>query len=244
MKNTVNIIYPILLAVTIAVIATGLAGNGKRHSSRFCRCVTVEMKGKDSVKFIDGKGVLALVGREYGGCVNRYCDSVNLDRIEKILMNTGMFASCDAYFTSDCILHLDVSQCTPLAKVTLNGQKHYLGENGKCIRIKEDWCRNIPSISGEMPYGNEKWLKGLAEVCIKAEEEWKGNIKKLKSNGKGDISIILKDSGEEFIIGWPVGIDEKFGRIRKYRSDVIPVIEEGKKYETVNVSYKGQVICR
>ena len=48
---------------------------------------------------------------------------------------------------------------------------------------------------------------------------------------------------EKFIFGFPEKWEEKFKRIEKYYK-YIASREEGKKYSTVNVRYKGQIICR
>ena len=55
--------------------------------------------------------------------------------------------------------------------------------------------------------------------------------------------MIPRTGKERFIFGQPDRFDEKFDRMKKYYTAVVP--EKGSdKYKEVDLRFKGQIICR
>ena len=59
----------------------------------------------------------------------------------------------------------------------------------------------------------------------------------------GDIALIPRKGKEIFIIGQPTSLEEKFEKMGKYYKVIIP--EKGSDaYRTVDLRYRGQIVCK
>ena len=92
---------------------------------------------------------------------------------------------------------------------------------------EKDWLRNIISLTNYM----------------KNSKTWSENISQISVRPGGDLVMIPRQGKETFIFGQPDGIEEKFSKMEKYYTTILPEKGEG-YYSTVNLKYNGQIICR
>ena len=70
-----------------------------------------------------------------------------------------------------------------------------------------------------------------------------GRITEMSVNAAGDIVMTPTYGNEVIVFGSPKDASEKFARLEKYYSHILPEKGEG-YYKSVNVKYNGQIICR
>lgn len=76
---------------------------------------------------------------------------------------------------------------------------------------------------------------------IEEHPGWKDMISGIEADTDGSITVFLTEREESFVFGQPEDIDVKFGKIGKYLDRIAA---RGKEYNSVNVAYKGQIICK
>jgi cell division protein FtsQ len=58
-----------------------------------------------------------------------------------------------------------------------------------------------------------------------------------------NLILIPGEGNERFLFGQPTDIEDKFSRMEKYYTHILPA--KGKDfYEIVDLKYKGQIVCR
>lgn len=243
MKRKINIILsviPVILAIVITVI--GLIGDHRCHQERLCRGIDVQVPDYPVYRFVCQDDVISIVSEEYGAYLNRPVDSVNTHRIEQTLLGKGIIKDCIAYFTNDGILHVEAWQSTPVAALKFNDAEYYLDNKGNCFPVKEDWFANAVKVYGMREATNTVWNARIAAMAqwITNDPHWQPLVEKLVSDDNGDISVCIKGKKERFLIGQPTGYEKKFGRIGQY----LERIGSEKEYKSVNVKYKGQIVCK
>ena len=72
---------------------------------------------------------------------------------------------------------------------------------------------------------------------------WAENIVQITVQDNGDLVMVPRKGKEKFLFGKPDNIQDKFSRMEKYYTGIVPAKGEG-FYSTVNVKYNGQIICR
>ena len=246
MKKLDTIILTALGAVILLSLAIGLAGADKSRRNRRCSGIQVTVLDSAERKFISEKDVEKVLNRDFGGYVNRWQDSVNLYKIEKVLDKVGFIDAHHAYFTNDGILHIEITQRAPVARFRTDEKVFYLTSDGRCFEVGEDWCSTCIPISGSLPESDKEWMLRLGKTAewILSSAEWCGKITRINCDKQGQVTIMLDEREEKFLIGYPDEIEKKFGRIDKYLSKIVPSLEEGMTYKTVSVKYNGQVVCR
>lgn len=230
----------VLLATGVTVI--GLIGEHFCNQERICRGIEVDVPDYPVYRFVCQDDVISIIDNEYGGYVNRPVDSINTHRIEQLLLGKGIIKDCVAYMTGDGVLHVEVWQSKPVAALNCENGKYYLDDKGHCFPVKDDWCKNVIRIYGVRDVTNTVWNTRVAAMSqwLLGSARWQPLIEKLESNDGGDVSVYIKGREEVFLIGQPTGCEKKFGRMDQY----LRKVAQNKKYNTVNVQYKGQIVCK
>ena len=83
----------------------------------------------------------------------------------------------------------------------------------------------------------------LTLIAYMKKSKWEARIAKMSVLADGDIVMSPVEGRESFIFGRPENVQEKFARMNEYYKRIKPAVEEN-YYASVNVKYKGQIICR
>ena len=244
MKSAISIILTCVLAVvSIGVTAVGLIGARQNHENTLCVGLDAKVCDWPQIQFIDSKGVKAVMDRDFGGYVNKPLSSIDTDVLEKVLLEQGYIGKCIAWTTPDGILHVEVCQRTPVLKLSQSDGIWYADDEGKCFKVKQDWCAGLPEIAGQGKIEDKKWIEGASRIghWLQDNERWKAEIERINSDEKGDLDIKLAGRSENFIFGQPEDVEVKFRRIGEYLEKIAP---RGIEYTSVSVKYKGQIICK
>lgn len=244
MKTTGDIILVCALtAVSLCATAAGLVGEKLSLQERLCTGIDVEVGDWPEVKFIDSDGIRDVVDRDFGGYVNVPVKSIDTDRLEKVVEAQGYIRKCNAWITSDGILHLKASQCSPVLKLLCEDGLRYADNDGSCFVVSEDWAAGLPEIGGQIRINDRKWMEGASRLgqWLKADGKWNSRVLTMSTDEKGELEIRLCDRRESFIFGQPRDYEAKFHRMGEYLDRIA---REDKEYTSVNLKYKGQIICK
>ena len=78
---------------------------------------------------------------------------------------------------------------------------------------------------------------------IENSKTWKGKIVQIHIEQNGDIVLVPRKGQETIVLGQPTEIEDKFERLARYYTAIIP--EKGEKtYKRVDLRYRGQIVCR
>ena len=72
---------------------------------------------------------------------------------------------------------------------------------------------------------------------------WKDKIVQITVCDGGELIMVPREGTERFHFGQPDEIQEKFRKMEKYYTAVVPAKGE-KEYSVVNLEYDGQIVCR
>jgi len=245
----------ILTLILVAGIAA-LSILSCSHKSEEC-CTGMQVTMKDSLQFITADDVKKYIEKEYGALVGQRADSVKLYRIEEIMKSRSTVKACEAWMSSDGILHLDISQRAPSVLFKKGNAKFYSDNKGFIFPTGGKMVQDIPVIEGDIPLtadGDFKgelsdpkekaWVAGVIGFVDKmnASRDWNGRVTSFRVKN-GDLVLKVKDGDEQFIFGDPWNTDSKLARIDKYYNKILPVTGRG-VYKTVNVKFNSQIICR
>lgn len=234
-----------LAAVALTVTAVGLTGSRVERDNLKCKDVEIQILDSASNMFATREHIERILNNEFGGYRNRLADSVNLHRLESVLMRHKYIEECCAYFTPDGMLHVTVRQCTPVIKLESDSTRCYLDRKGECLPVIKDWSTGLLSVKGSPRITDSRWTARVAAMAtwIDSREEWRDAVVKATSSPDGEITLRLEGRNERFIVGQPVRIREKFRRMGIYL-EKIAADSTCKEYRAVNVKYHGQIICK
>lgn len=238
----------VLVLLVAGIVVTDMM-SGKQGGELRCSGISVEMNGTD-MGLVSDADIRALVNRRWGGCIGQKIDSLRLPEIEKTLDFRGELKGCQAYTTKDGVLHLRVERRVPIVKfVSSDGIRLYADAEGFLFPAIKDNKKPLPTVEGDIPLqeghnGENPWLEDLMDMfgTIAGSKTWRDGIIKVSADSKGNITLYPKEGSERFLIGQPTGIPSKLARMEDYYRYIAPTAEEG-HYGSVNLRYKGQIVC-
>ena len=244
------------LGLVVAGLAVLVCSNSSHRSQKTCEGLRVVYA--DDNRFVSEDDVKAYLDKYYGSYIGQRIDSVGLSRIEDILDAQSAVRGSEAYMTPDGMLNIKLSQRAPVLKFIKDDVGFYVDSRGYIFPLQENYSSDVPVVTGCIPVtytpgykgkaATEKeqtWIEGMIGMMgwISRSKLWKDGLSSIKVDQDGNLVLKPKEGRETFIFGSPDDVAGKFERIEKYNTLIKPNVEPD-MYGTVNVRYKGQIICR
>ena len=206
-------------------------------------------------RFVGKDDVAAWLDSEYGTYVGLPLDSVDLGRIERLVQAHSVVRSCEAWLTDDGVLHVELNQRQPVVRFENGDIGFYADATGFVFPQQERGSVDVPVVDGRIPLRIPKGFKGTPADADEAAwlsqviglintlrgTVWEKDIVKISVDGKKDLVLIPRQGGERFLFGQPVRVKEKLGLMEAYYTSGLA---DRRIYHTVDVRYRGQLICR
>lgn len=241
-RNIDIILYRIIPIAGLIILIVGLIGQCKHNRLRECVGYDIQVLDGHSNKFVKAGDVALVIDNEFGNCHGRKSSEINLYDLENLLLGKGVIDECVSYITGDGVLHVEISQSSPLACIVADDGKYYMDIRGKCFPVSEEWCPGIKHIEGDKGISDDAWNQKIAKMAewIVSGTEWRDIVSGFECDADGNLTMSIADRDEKFIIGQPDRYEDNFRRIGIY----LDKIGNNKTYKTVNVKFKGQIVCK
>ena len=239
-------------------VTTGMAV--RQRLARTCQGKgTLDVTVTDSLErpFVAREDIENWLDNEYRAYAGLPLDSVDLQKIEKIILGHSAVRSCEAWLTDDGILHIEISQRQPVVRFDEGKNGYYADAEGFLFPLQSRGTVEVPVVSGHLPLKVERGYKGFPED--EAQKGWlmqiiglvnymnqngrNQRIASIQVDGKGDLVLLPKEGKEKFIFGPPVRIADKFALMDTYYSAVEPSKEPG-WYKSVDLRFRKQLVCK
>jgi cell division protein FtsQ len=249
-------VLTVVACVAIWILTTRMGQRERR--ARTCQSgIQVTMLDSAQRHFVAREDIEKWLDQDYHAYVGLPLDSVDLDRIEKLVLSRSSIKSCEAWLTDDGILHMEISQREPVVRFDDGHNGYYADATGYIFPLQSRGSAQVPVVEGRIPLKVERGFKGMPEDPKQLAwlqqvigllnyihgSVWENNIKQITVNAGGDLVLIPWEGSEHFIFGEPVRIKEKLLLMRSYYEAVAPSREPG-YYKTVDVRYRNQLVCR
>lgn len=245
------------LALAACIIVAFTAGANSRKS---LTCTGIRVAVLDSMQnsFVSRADVKGYLDKEYGRYIGTVIDSIDLTRIEDIIDGRSAVLKSQAYVTRDGILHVDVTQRKPVVRFQKSDGGFYADAEGYIFPLQKSYASHVQIIDGNIPLAansgykgaiedpkEKAWFESMMRVVnyIEGSRIWKDKIVQISVDEGRDLVLIPREGGEKFLFGQPADIEEKFRKMEKYYTHIIPAKGEG-HYRTVDLKYRGQIVCR
>lgn len=245
------------MCLAVCIIVAFTAGADSRKS---IKCTGLEVAILDSMQnsFVSKADVRGFLDKEYGKYRGMVIDSINLTRIEDIIDGRSAVLKSQAYVTRDGILHVDVTQRKPVVRFQKSDGGFYADADGYIFPLQRTYASHVQIIDGNIPLAansgykgaiedpkEKAWFESMMRVVnyIENSRVWKDKIVQISVDEGKDLILIPREGNEKFLFGQPVDIEDKFRKMEKYYTHIIPAKGEN-HYKTVDLKYKGQIVCK
>lgn len=236
-RNLITLAFVLMFMLIVALLAA--MGNSGRS---MLTCGGIDVKFTDSLEFVSEEDVRGHVEKLYGSYIGQRLDSLGLARIEGILEEQSAIKTCEAWTTDDGILHLQISRRQPMARFTKGSECVYADDRGDLFPLQNGFVAHVPEISGTIPEDNVWVRQVISMLGYMQSHYWDKRISAIKATDDGEIILISAEGGEKILFGAPTEVEQKFWRLAKYYSHILPDKGDG-YYKKINVKYNKQIIC-
>lgn len=223
-----------------------------------CTGLNVVIADSSMNRFVSKADVKKFLDKEYGEYVGMLLDSIDLAKVEKIIDGRSAVNKSEAYTTRDGMLNVKVTQRTPVVRFQKRDGGFYADAEGFLFPLQSSYASRVQVIDGDIPlkansgYKGEitdekerAWLGKVIDLVNYMENSrtWKDKIVQITVCDGGELIMVPREGKERFHFGQPDEIQEKFRKMEKYYTAVVPAKGE-KEYSVVNLEYDGQIVCR
>ena len=208
-------------------------------------------------RFVTREDIESWLDKEYRAYAGLPLDSVDLDRIEKIICSHSAVRECESWLTDDGILHVSLSQRQPVVRFQDGQNGYYSDADGFLFPLQSRGSVQVPVIDGNLPLSVPRGFKGeltdpkektwLSQVLHLVNymdgTVWQENISQIHVNKDGNLVLIPREGKERFLFGAPTRVREKLELMAAYYESVAPSKEPG-WYTQVDVRHRKQLVCR
>lgn len=223
-----------------------------------CTGLNVVIADSSMNRFVSKADVKKFLDKEYGEYVGMLLDSIDLAKVEKIIDGRSAVNKSEAYTTRDGMLNVKVTQRTPVVRFQKSDGGFYADAEGFLFPLQSSYASRVQVIDGDIPlkansgYKGEitdekerAWLGKVIDLVNYMENSrtWKDKIVQITVCDGGELIMVPREGTERFHFGQPDEIQEKFRKMEKYYTAVVPAKGE-KEYSVVNLEYDGQIVCK
>ncbi len=220
-----------------------------------CKGYDIKIQGiKEGMLFTSEDQILSLLKTAVKGEIKGQRKSVfKLQRIEDLLEQSAWVYNADLYFDSNDILHANVTERKPLARVFANnGASFYIDEAGKQIPLSDKVSLDLPVFTG---YPSKKIMSGADSTLIQnviatasfitGDPFWSAQVAQIDINSCGascwNMEMVPVVGNHKVDLGDGSDIASKFHRLYLFYDQVLSRTGFD-KYQRIDVQYNGQII--
>jgi cell division protein FtsQ len=240
-----KVLMVISMGVLFAVVSVATSMS---HKDLVCSAVVVDIDQKGNLHFLDERDVLEILNRD-GQLVNRKFSEIDFAELEKALEANGFISNAEIYTNFDGVLKAKIQQKTPKYRIFNNeGVSYYISDSGNYMPLSSKFTPRLLVVTGNVPFArnadDEPVNRGLKSIIdfILEDEFLSAMIGSIYVNSKKEFVLIPKIDGHKIELGKAVDLPAKFRNLKIFYKKALPY-SEWEKYETINLKYKGQIVC-
>lgn len=178
---------------------------------------------------------------------------LEVERIERVLEEDPFVEDAEAFVGQSNILHVRIRQREPVLRVLDNsGGNYYLDNSGAKIPVSNLYTARVMVATGNIaPYTPDfqqkkrSSLKDLFHLnrVIAEDPVLSKFIQQIHINNAGDFMLVPLVGDQKIVLGSIRNLDDKLKRLKIFYKEGMPYAG-WRAYNTINLKYNGQVVCR
>jgi cell division protein FtsQ len=245
------------LVVIYAVLAFGFIS--EKQNALVCSHVEVIIVDSLKNRFVERENILRLLERRGIKLIGRNFNEIDLNKVESIINDYPPVRKAEVYKTANGSVVIDLKQRNPIIRIfDRNNETFYIDENGYLMKTSGNYTSHVIIANGNIDVNfnitsktNVKEFKGKQQIFtdlyflskyIASDKFWNAQIQQLFVNSSGDIELIPRVGSHVIIFGDYSDCETKFDNLMSLYKNALPA-KGWNTYETINLKYKGQVIC-
>lgn len=172
--------------------------------------------------------------------------NINTQEIRKRLLELDKIEDVEVVRLTDGTISIKATPIIPVARIFEGGHhSYYINRSGKRVSADARYHKDVPVIEGRFNFPDSTFTpQSLLPLLsyIASDSVWNNYISMIKVKSPTDIILVPVIREHVINIGAPTDFDDKFGRLKKFYTEVLP--RQGwAKYDTLSLKWKGQLVA-
>jgi cell division protein FtsQ len=242
----------ILLWVAIgAGITVLLVSAVQKEQSQKCTALEIAFTDNKPFRMLDESEITEALwpSSHQDKPVGKFISSINLFSIEKQLKKNPWVFNANIYFDQRDILHIDVEQRSPVARVfSPEGNSFYIDDSLYLLPLKTSVFVELPVFTNFKTFGVnasdsiiKRRITSLSAV-IRKDPFWMAQIEQINIDGDGGFEMITQLGDHRINLGTQSNWEDMLKKLKKLYHH-LAAEQALTKYEFIDLQFKDQVVC-
>lgn len=243
-RNRRRTIIQACVAVALAVyLVFALAITNSVSSETTCTGLKIAVNDTASLKFVTAAELSRELGTLPADAKGMRLLDIDTDSMERLFNSIDKIENVNAVRLTDGSVLVTVDPLHPVARVFDSKGSYYINRSGKRISANARYHIDVPVIQGDFVDSVFPASRVLPLVdYIAADSLWNSLVSMIKVDSPSDILLVPIVRGQIINFGTPDNFDNKFMRLRRMYSEVMPV-KGWSYYDTISVKWDGQIVA-
>lgn len=189
--------------------------------------------------FVSSEELTAEIMPLLGDLTSRRISDIDLDSLQRYLIGLDKIETARVMALTDGRLRVRVTPMVPVARVwPSTGHSYYVNREGKRILASARYRLDVPQITGN--YSPTAMLPLLD--FLKKDSDADNLITMISAADTANIILVPAIRGHVINIGTATDIPDKFRRLRRFYSEVMPV-KGWEHYDTISLKWNRQIVA-
>ena len=237
-----SIIYLCATVLLAAYTVTAVAQSRARAAAEPNTAVVIDVADSARSGFVTAADVDKALGGLRARARRTPRRRINTLKIERMLTALPNIEGARCVARNDGTLHLCVVPMQPVARVFDNGSSYYINASGKRIAATAGHHVDVPVVTGHFASGKDVAALLPMFGYIHSHPDLDAMVTSVTVRPNGDIIVIPPVAGHVINLGDTTMIADKFGRLRRFYREVMPV-RGWDCYDTLSVKWRGRLVA-
>ncbi|HYQ57541.1 MAG TPA: hypothetical protein VEP89_09365 [Draconibacterium sp.] len=238
----------ILLLLVFLLVTLAFTSIKYHHAT--CNGIEINYNPDEVIK-VDKAELIDLVKAIDADIIGEDFDSINTEMIEEAVEKHEAILNAEVYkvitradsSTFRGMLAIDVKHRKPVVRIFADNGNYYLDEFGGKIPVSTNYAANVLVATGDI---SEEFAKETLLPCvltIENDEFWNAQIEQIHVQTDGDVILIPLVGDHTIEFGTLENYPEKLRNMKAFYKQIM-ARNNWKKYKTISLKYKDQVIAK
>jgi cell division protein FtsQ len=232
-----------LYLLSVALLIALLVVLTLRQNNQYCREITIAVDAHPERMLVTPELVKSWLTEWYpNGLSGMAYKHINLLEIEEKLKQKGAIKNAEVSFNLRGILHIAIEQRNPVVRIYKNSENSYYVDR-KGVRIPAAGFQPA-RVPVALNINQPAMIKKVYTLAGYVQENtfMSALTEQIFVDTKGDLIIVPKIDNQQIVIGDTTYLGDKFTKLINFYKEGLSNIG-WKKYTTINVKFKDQVVC-
>jgi cell division protein FtsQ len=245
LKEKVKIVFKwIGIGLSIALFIAVLVMAIIKKENKKCLKVITKVDYESGNNFIAEDEVNKIILEKYSNrLIGEKIKDIKTQDIEHEIRKNRYVKDVQIYSNFNDEVVVKVTQKEALARIINNtGVSYYLTNIGDTIPLSTKFTSRVLVVQGDV---KKNEIPNVIKLCnyINHDEFWKAAVEQVYIGTNGDYEIYTKLGDQNVVLGKiDDDLENKFKKLKSVYTELIQKIDFD-KYKTINLKYKGQVVC-